>query len=312
MYISIFFTNFAAIYWKIPNLIQIVIVMTLSNQFIFLTTDIDGFRTCRETLSQHGMTVILCTEGYIDLYYFGEMVRVKKNDLFVRIPSHGFEIGPYEYSSDYEFMQLTVDDKIFEQVMFDHMRMEPNWFAKQEYVRTHPVFALNEASREYFMSYFHMFELHLRDRQTEYRTQIMLTLGRCATMEMLNYIDKLAVINPDELERMSVNQSDYTFREFMRLLQQYPYAREVKWYAERMKITPKYLSEICKELSGKSASQWIAEVTVAELKHLLRNTTMSIHEIANQMQFPNASFFCQYTKKHTGMSPNQYRKELKV
>ena len=83
----------------------------------------------------------------------------------------------------------------------------------------------------------------------------------------------------------------------------------MQWYAEKLKITPKYLSEICKARSGKSASEWIAEVTVAELRHLLRDTTMPIHEIARVMEFPNASFFCQYTKKHTGLTPNHFRKE---
>ena len=151
----------------------------------------------------------------------------------------------------------------------------------------------------------------MRDRATEYRMQIMKTLAKASMMEMLNYIDKLAVLKMSDLVRLSVNQSDYTFREFMRLLQQYPHQREVQWFAKRMEITPKYLSEICKERSGKSASEWIAEVTVAELKYLLRNTTLSIRDVAEKMEFPNTSFFCQYTKKHTGMTPNRFRKQKK-
>ncbi|MBO4689370.1 MAG: AraC family transcriptional regulator [Paludibacteraceae bacterium] len=63
-----------------------------------------------------------------------------------------------------------------------------------------------------------------------------------------------------------------------------------------------------KSRSGKSASEWIADVTVAELKHRLRNSTLSIRDVAKEMEFPNTSFFCQYTKKHTGMTPNQFRK----
>jgi YesN/AraC family two-component response regulator len=129
---------------------------------------------------------------------------------------------------------------------------------------------------------------------------------------MLNYMDKLAAMKGVEIEnRTSVNQSDYTFREFTRLLQQFPHEREVQWYAKHLGITPKYLSEICKERSGKSAGEWIADITVSELKHYLRNTTMPIREIARVMEFPNASFFCQYTKKHTGLTPNHYRKEKK-
>lgn len=285
--------------------------MTLSNNFVFLTTDIDGFRVCRDTRSASGMTVILCQAGHIDVYLNGEMVRIAKDDMFVRIPSFDTELGPYEYSSDYQFMQVTIDAHIFEQIMFEHIRVEPNWYAKQEYIKTHPIFHLNSASKDFFYAYFHLLELQMRDRATEYRMQIMKTLAKASMMEMLNYIDKLAVLKMSDLVRLSVNQSDYTFREFMRLLQQYPHQREVQWFAKRMEITPKYLSEICKERSGKSASEWIAEVTVAELKYLLRNTTLSIRDVAEKMEFPNTSFFCQYTKKHTGMTPNRFRKQKK-
>ena len=64
-------------------------------------------------------------------------------------------------------------------------------------------------------------------------------------------------------------------------------------------------------MSDKSAGEWIADVTVSELKHLLEDTTMPIREIARLMEFPNASFFCQYTKKHLGVSPNKFRKNKK-
>jgi len=286
--------------------------MTLSNQYVYLTTDVDGFRVCRETRSESGMTVILCIAGHIDVFYKGKMIRIGKDDLFVRIPSYDIELGPYEYSDDYEFMQVTIDAQIFEQIMFEHLRMEPNWYAKQEYIKDHPIFPLSERSKEFFNAYFNLLKLQMEDHPTEYRLQIMKMYAKVATMEMLNYVDKLAVIKPEELSRMSVNQSDYTFREFMRLLQRYPHQREVQWFANKMEITPKYLSEICKERSGKSASEWIADVTVSELRHLLRNTTLPIRVIAKQMEFPNASFFCQYTKKHTGLTPNHFRKQIKA
>ena len=286
--------------------------MTLFTDYVYLTTDLEGFRECRRTRSESGMTIILCKRGHIDLYYHGEMVRVAENDMFVRIPAYDFKIGPYENSEDYQFMQVTMDAAIFEQIMFDHMRVEPNWYSKQEYVRNHPVFHLNETSIDFFHTYFHLLELQLKANPTEYREQIMKLLAKGASMEMLNYMDKLAVVSTNENDRTSVNQSDYAFHRFMHLLQKYPHEREVQWYAKQMDITPKYLSEICKERSGKSAGEWIADITVSELKHYLRNTTLPIREVARVMEFPNASFFCQYTKKHTGLSPNHYRKQKKA
>ena len=117
------------------------------------------------------------------------------------------------------------------------------------------------------------------------------------------------MIDATTMTRTSITQGDYIFHTYTRLLQAHPHEREVQWYAKELGITPKYLSELCKELSGKSASEWIADVTVSELKHYLRETTMPIRDIAQVMEFPNASFFCQYTKKHTGLTPNQFRKQ---
>ena len=284
--------------------------MTLFTNYIFLTDEQEGFRVCRETrtTSTKTMSIILCEGGYIDVYFHGQMLRINPGELFVRIPDFAHELGPYEMSPDFTFKQVTIDAAVYEQIMYDHIRVEPNWYAKQEYIKEHPIYPLSETSKDFFHTYFHLLELQLRDKQTEYRTQILRLIARGAAMEMLNYMDKLSLISVAELDRLSINQSDYTFREFTRLLQQYPHEREVQWYAKRLNITPKYLSEICKERSGKSASQWIAEITVSELKQYLRNTTMPIREIAKVMEFPNASFFCQYTKKHTGLTPNHYRK----
>lgn len=285
--------------------------MTLFTDSLFLTTDVEGFRVCRETRSETGMTIILCTAGHIDVYYKGEMIRIGKDDLFVRIPAFDIELGPYEYSDDYAFMQITVDARFFEKVLYDHMRLEPNWYAKMEYIKDHPIYHLNEKNKDFCFTYFHLIELQLKENITDYRSQILKQLANAALMEMLNYMNELAVINTSDDQRLSVNQSDYTFREFTALLQKYPHQREVQWFASQLNITPKYLSEICKERSGRSASEWIADVTVAELKHYLLNTTMPIRDVAKALEFPNASFFCQYTKKHTGLTPIRFRKQKK-
>ena len=285
--------------------------MTLSTDSIFLTTDVEGFRVCRQTrtTSVATMTVLYCSNGYIDVYYHGGMIRINKGDLFVRIPDFTHDLGPYEMSDDFEFKQVTIDAAIYERLMYDHMRVEPNWWSKQEYVKENPIFPLNDASKAFFDAYFHLLTLQLSDKHSNYRSQILMLIARGATMEMLNYMDKMALVDDKSNERNSVNQSDYTFREFTRLLQLYPHEREVQWYAKQLGITPKYLSEICKERSSKSAGEWIADITVAELRHYLHNTTMPIREIAKVMEFPNASFFCQYTKKHTGLTPNHFRKQ---
>ena len=283
--------------------------MTFSTDTLFLTDEIEGFKFCRETRSVNAMTIIICEAGYIDVVLNGQNVRIGKDDIFIRIPTYGQELGPYQYSPDYKFRQLTVSKSIYEEIMFSYMRTEPRWWQKQEYLRLHPVFHLNDLSKQFCMAYHNLVCLELAQPQTDYRRQIEQLLGRAGITEIMLYLDH--VIGDDAMPRESVNSSDYIFHQFMTMLHEHPHQREVQWFASELNITPKYLSEISKARSGKSASEWIAEITVAEITHLLRHTTASIHDVAVELEFPNTSFFCQYTKKHTGMTPNHFRKQKK-
>ncbi len=284
--------------------------MTLFTDLIFITDEKEGFRECREkrTTSSATMSIILCTGGYIDVYYRGGMIRIGKSDLFVRIPDFTQPLGPYEMSDDFTFKQVTIDASVYEQIMYDHMRVEPNWWAKQEYIKRNPIFHINPVSTEFFDTYFHLLTLQLQDRLSDYRRQILRLIAKGAMMELLNYMDKLAVSSSFENPRLAINQGDYLFHEFIHLLQEHPHEREVQWFAKKLDISPKYLSEVCKAKSGKTASEWISDITISELKHYLQNTTIPIREVAKLMAFPNASFFSQYVKKHLKMTPNHYRK----
>ena len=64
---------------------------------------------------------------------------------------------------------------------------------------------------------------------------------------------------------------------------------------------------VIKEVSGKSAKDWIVEYIVLEIKALLKNTNMNIQEIAVKTNFANKSSLGRFFRKHTGMSLSQYR-----
>ena len=85
--------------------------------------------------------------------------------------------------------------------------------------------------------------------------------------------------------------------------------RSVKKYAEALCITPKYLSFISKNVSGKTALEWIHQSTTETIVRYLRNSNMSIKEIADTLNFPNLSFFGKFTKSQLGMSPTEYRRQ---
>ena len=105
-----------------------------------------------------------------------------------------------------------------------------------------------------------------------------------------------------------LNRREQIFHDFLTLLEQnYMQERSISFYAGRMCLTPKYLSTIIKEVSGKHGMQWIDEYVTLEAKALLRNGTLSVKEVSDRLHFPSQSMFGRFFKKMTGYSPKQYK-----
>lgn len=83
--------------------------------------------------------------------------------------------------------------------------------------------------------------------------------------------------------------------------------RSVQYYADQQRLSPYYFSTIIRECSGKSAMQWIVNVTMTFVRQYLECTELSLKEIANRMNFPDQSTFGRYFKHHQGCSPSEYR-----
>ncbi len=84
--------------------------------------------------------------------------------------------------------------------------------------------------------------------------------------------------------------------------------RNLEWYAEKLCVTPHYLSEICRRASGRSAGYFVDLFTLQEVARLLSDKRLSIAQIADELSFSSASYFTRYVKKHFGMSPKAFRK----
>lgn len=95
---------------------------------------------------------------------------------------------------------------------------------------------------------------------------------------------------------------------FIKLVTEYHNSeRNMAFYASNLGLTPKYLSKLIKQASGRSAPEWIDSFVILEAKNMLKYTEFSIKEIVYKLHFPNPSVFYKFFKAHTGMTPSQYR-----
>ena len=82
----------------------------------------------------------------------------------------------------------------------------------------------------------------------------------------------------------------------------------VKFYADELGITPKYLSAVAEEQTGKNAKRWIDEHIALDAKVLLRSSSRDIQKVSKILNFPDVSFFGKFFKRLVGVSPKTYRK----
>ena len=127
---------------------------------------------------------------------------------------------------------------------------------------------------------------------------------------MLVYAEKSTDMSPDDVLPPAGRPHEH-FRNFMNLLKEhFKESREVLFYANKMCITPKHLSNVTNYVLGSHAKEVIDYYVVTQLKNTLRTTTMTIAEITEDFNFPNQSYLSRYFKKHTSMSPVEFKKKV--
>ena len=109
-------------------------------------------------------------------------------------------------------------------------------------------------------------------------------------------------------ESTQTNRSKIIFDQFIKLVSEYhTQYRNVGFYADKLCLTPKYLSKLIKNATGRSAPDWIDQYVILEAKNLLKYSGVTIKEIVYRLNFPKQSVFYKFFKARTGMTPTEYR-----
>lgn len=172
---------------------------------------------------------------------------------------------------------------------------------------SNPVYRHPEGCLENTLCYFRLIEDIQADVRNKYRNVIAANLLRSM---MLNIYDKILkdISSPEDGEH---TRKEELLRRFMNLLCEHGRKhRDVVFYADRLCITPRYLSQITNEVLGESPKQTIDGFAIQEIKMLLTFSEMSLQQIADGMCFPDQSYFGRYFRHRTGMSPSEYRRHV--
>jgi AraC-like DNA-binding protein len=134
-------------------------------------------------------------------------------------------------------------------------------------------------------------------------------------LQMVQHVMMATFYASDKPQSISNNSdvirtnADLLTKQFLELVKEnFRKERQLKFYADELCITPRYLSRVVKECSGSSAADWIERYVVLEARALLKSTSMNIQQISDSLNFPSQTFFGKYFKRRVGMSPKEYRR----
>lgn len=245
----------------------------------------------------------ICTKGSMQINSNLNHYTLSENAMYVNLPG---SIVQVECNEDAEFYLIICDEEFIRRINID-LKLLTSLFLKVDRNRLVPLQSLQ------LISIIHSFEDIAAEWHSfvdeVYTVEIVRTAIRMLIYKLCRVIDRYikSMPNPQTITPLHNRQEEY-FSRFMQVLgQYYMQERSVGFYAAQLNLTPKYLTTIIRQTSGRSAVNWIDEYVILEAKNLLKYSTKSIQEIAYYLNFPNQSFFGKYFKNHTGITPSAYR-----
>lgn len=181
------------------------------------------------------------------------------------------------------------------------MRFEPIFF---RFIKEQPCYVLPQENTGAINGLIRATTAIYNDRENRFRNQIA---KNHLQSFMLDIYDKCyRYFGKHKIE--GGTRQDEIFKSFVSLVHEHCASqREVSFYADKLCISTKYLTGICKAVTGDSAKKIIDDFAILEIKVLLQSTELTVQEIADRLGFPDQSYLGRYFKRHEGMSPKEYQ-----
>lgn len=272
------------------------ITTNMTIDFLYST----DFHALNASSLAHTCMHMLCTAGEGSFVYYEKCYHITRNDLVVIPQPHKVKnlAAPPDmqvewFAADYKFLQSqlpTNNYSIGGSISLNH----------------NPVIRLTDEQAAHILEDFHKLRSRMADRHMTFYREMMGSL--CLTM-MYDIFEVHAMRDATENH---TDRAGYIVKELMALLATgiSQTEREVNYYAERLNVSPKYLSDTVRRMTGHSVSSFIVRHTIPIIKDYLGDDSMSLTQIAYRMNFASLSYFSRYCTKHLGLTPSEYRQSL--
>ncbi|MDE7413406.1 MAG: helix-turn-helix domain-containing protein [Muribaculaceae bacterium] len=171
-----------------------------------------------------------------------------------------------------------------------------------DHLLDHPVVRLGAKEMEDIYSTYKIISHRLSEDGFELKNELV-----WAGLQMIGCILTNCLNDSPEVE-VPVNRKQLMVRDFIRLVGRYGASqRSIPFYAQKLCVSPKYLGQIVTEITEMTPRNWICRQVVLEAKALLDNPALTVQQVSEALNFANQSFFGTFFRRHTGISPKEYR-----
>lgn len=239
----------------------------------------------------------LCLAGHCSFTFNGNCFEMNAGDLM--IVRKGNMIENISHTDDFEVRVLYVTSTFIELCT-----PQTNYGMKgQLSLFMNPVMRLDANQRFVCERDFRWIDYRLSQTGHAFYRELLINAVQSA---ILDFFDFHSTINN---ESSVSTQNALLMNRFLDMLENGDYrnTREVTYYAEALCVTPKYLSEISKKVSGYPANYWINRYTALDISRLLRDKRLTFVQISDMFHFSSPAYFSRYVQRTLGLNPSQYR-----
>ncbi len=248
----------------------------------------------------HTCMHLLCTAGEGSFVFNEHCYHIATNDLVVipmpsriKNPAAHTNMKVEWFAADYKFLQSLLPSNNYS-------------IGGSISLNQDPIIKLSEEQAQHLLDDFHRIRARMGESHLQFYRELMGSL--CLTM-MYDIFEAHA---QRDATAAHTDRTAYIVKQLMALLATgiSRTERDISYYAERLNVSPKYLSSTIKRVTGHSVTSYIDRHTIPILKEYLNDESLSLTQIADRMDFASLSYFSRYCTKHLGQSPSEYRKSL--
>ena len=246
------------------------------------------------------MLIAFCEEGEIMYSINGHQHLLQKDHCAILPP--GTIIRPHLSNTSHTIKVVAIEQSF----LADTLSLTKETWDVMHYLYKHPIFPINRTASYKMYLYKELLLTLIQEDPHAYSKQTRRHHLRGMLCEMFALLNQLV---PEHI-RKDINRTrpTYIVRNFIEMVNADDGShRSVSYYADRLCYSAKYLSNIVKTITGESPLQIINKHAIQQIKYRLKQSNLSIKEIADSFDFANPSFFGKFVKTYTGMSPQQYR-----